>query len=162
MLRTYALYREEDLRPLARMFPEGITLCSSELMAGKEHVREVLSQASEYWKRGQFLARNRSIDLLMRITCQSQISQATAASHLEKTNSVVFMGLVGERSEALDILSKIDTAMEGRGSRDDSLLEMNQKKAAYLRKLHRLPSSYPLTKLLVFLQEKSVLLSFER
>ncbi len=150
-----------DFIPLVRKLPEKIVLCSPNLIAGKEHVRRDLFQAAMYWGRGISLARNKSLDLLMRISCQSQIEKAIELSGISETDRIAIFGLAASPrvfEASVSLLENYDSAIK----RDDSFLELNFKKARFLRKLHNFPPSCSYEQLLVYLRERSVLLILDR
>ena len=69
---AWKLKTKKDLSSIARSLPDGVTIFSTTITAGQAHLKGVLVQASESSNRGFALARNDAIDLLMRLTCQSQ------------------------------------------------------------------------------------------
>jgi tRNA threonylcarbamoyladenosine modification (KEOPS) complex Cgi121 subunit len=148
-----------DLTSLAKSMPDGVVICDSSMVAGIEHLEQVLVQANELWGRGGEIARKKSIDLLMRITGQSQISEAIALSRLERTNSFVTFGIVASRDHIEESLELIKTRFP-RSRRNDSLLDLDRKKENLLRKAHNLPSKLSKSQLVVALKEKSALLVF--
>ena len=87
--------------------------CDIEIIAGPEHIEGVLNQAAEYWDRNETLAKNRSIDLLMRITCKKQIIEAVSASGLSRTGAVAIFGYVGNESHIEKSEEIIRTLVEG-------------------------------------------------
>ena len=91
---AYSLDDFQNLTPLTSSLPDGVVLCDSEIVAGIDHVEQILFQASDYWQRKGKIARKKSIDLLMRITCQRQINDAIILSKISKTKSVVIFGIV--------------------------------------------------------------------
>jgi tRNA threonylcarbamoyladenosine modification (KEOPS) complex Cgi121 subunit len=148
-----------DLAPLTKSLSEAVVVCDSNIVAGTAHIEQVLLQAHEYWKRHGEIARKKSIDLLMRITCQRQISDAIALSKIEKTNVCAIFGIV----RTIDMIGKSLKVIESNfpsAQRDDTLLDMGKKKTEFLRNVHRLPKSFNKSKVLVALEERSVLLVF--
>ena len=144
---------------IAKSLAEGVVACSPMYIAGTEHIRRVLDHAAEYWVRKMFIARNRSIDLLMRVTCQSQISKALMASKGTNLKELAIFGLSQNQKD----MEKVAIAMEKAGGvREDSLLELSSGKEAFLRKLHGIPSRCPRTQIVDLLGEKSVLLIFAK
>ncbi len=160
-LRGYHVESKIDLRPVTKRFKEGIVLCSADLVAGPMHVRRISVQAWEYWRRGYNLARNKSIDLLMRVTCQSQIASATRLSNLIGPGRVVLFGIVQNKEDAEEA-EEILIKFEGGIRRDDAVSRLTREKASKLRNLHKIPFSCTKEMLINLLQEKSILLSFEK
>lgn len=156
---AYHFSRETDLRNVVSQFPEGVVACSSSFVAGKEHVDSLLAHSAESWARYTFLAHNRSIDLLMRITCQRQISKAVDASGIRSSRDVALFGLANEVSQ----ISFAETLMKSSGgSRDDSLLELDAKKIRFLKEFHSLPIWVETERIPQLLQEKSAILVFSK
>jgi tRNA threonylcarbamoyladenosine modification (KEOPS) complex Cgi121 subunit len=150
-----------DLQSVATRFPEGIVLCNPDLVAGTDHIMGVLNQAKEYWQRDESLARNRSIDLLMRITCKKQIAEAVASSRISKTNFVAIFGFAKTRTQ-IEKSEEIIRSIAKSSERDDEILSMNKKKLEYLKEFHKLPKWFDEAQLLIALNEKSVLLAFAK
>jgi tRNA threonylcarbamoyladenosine modification (KEOPS) complex Cgi121 subunit len=157
--KGFALEKAIDLTLVATSLPEGIVLCDSRLVAGPAHIRALLLQAAEYWARGLFLARNKSIDLLMRLSCQSQISQAIEMSNLRRAKSIALLGIVNDPKQIDDAGSEI---MRLGGKPSDSGLFLTKKKEKFLRNLHGLPDAITSDQLPLMLAEKSVLLIFDK
>ncbi len=153
-------FREyQDLSSFSKRLKEGITICSPKYIAGPEHVRRILVQANEYWKREITLARNRSIDLLMRITCQSQIASALKFSNLSHTKQIAIFGLSQSASDAEQSCSAIISLG---AIRDDDLLRLTAVRKRFLSKFHNLPENYSVNKIIDYLEEESVLLAFSK
>ena len=150
-----------DLASYARSLPEGIVLCDPKLIAGTEHLEAVLLQTAEYWKRNQRLVRNGSIEILMRLACKSQITEAVKASNISDTDKVALVGLASSQKQVekliQDLLSEYVSAKI-----DPDLLRLGVGKARSLKKLHGLPSWLTNGQLQTALQEKSVLLIFSK
>ncbi len=149
-----------DLQPTAKRLPEGVVVCCAKIVAGPQHMDAILNQAREYWKRGEFLARNRSIDLLMRITCQRQISEAVSASEIDKAREIALFGLVTHESQ-IRKSTEIIEAVSRHLVRDDDMMMLDRNKLEYLRKFHKLPTWFSETQLVTALKERSVLLIFK-
>lgn len=134
-------------------------LCSAKIVFGPEHAREILIQAAESWSRDLPLARNKSIDLLMRISCQSQITEAIKASELEKSRDIALLGLVKTVSE----IQHIERGLFSKGAkRKDSVILPNKRKENSLRKLHDFPESVSKDQLSYLLAEKAALLILDK
>lgn len=157
--RGYLFERPTDLTTISKSLPEGTAVCSSMFVAGIDHLEFVLRQAAEYWARGYFLARNRSIDLLMRITCQRQISRALEVSGVREISEVAVYGL--SRGEA-SVSSSEEMLTELGAIRNDAKLELNPQKLSFLKKFHQLPEWVPRDRLALILQEKALGLVFEK
>ena len=148
-----------DLAPFTISLPETVVVCDSNIIAGTEHIEQVLFQAHEYWKREGEIARKKSIDLLMRITCQRQISDAIVLSKIEKTDVCAIFGII----RSIDMIGKTLQLIVSNfpsAQRDDTLLDMGKRKTEFLKKVHHLPKSFSKSKVLVALKEKSALLVF--
>ncbi|MHB1867562.1 MAG: KEOPS complex subunit Cgi121 [Nitrososphaerales archaeon] len=146
-----------DVRSASKRLPEGVIICTPKLIAGQDHIDGILSQAKEYWLRGETLARNKSIDLLMRITCQRQISDAVIASGISNADALAIFGIVkteSEIKEGVEIIRSVAKDM----IRSDDLLSLDNEKQKFLQKFHTLPSWLSKDQLVVALKEKSVLL----
>lgn len=150
-----------DLSGVAKGLPDGIAISSPKLVAGVAHVNEILIQAKECWHRNQQLARSKSIDLLMRITCKGQISEAIASSGITNANSIVIFGFAKDKSQIQTAVELIST-VAGVTRRSDHLLEMSREKSKFLREFHKLPKWFNDNQILVALKEKSVLLVFAK
>lgn len=158
-MMSFKLNEQVDLHSTAKSCPEGIVLCSPVLIAGSGHIEGILSQAKEYWTRGEALARNKSIDLLMRITCKKQILEAVDSSGLSNAESVAIFGYAdgkGQIEKSIEAIRLLANGLE----RCDELLGMSEKKGAYLRKFHTLPKWMNDDQVVVALKEKSALLVF--
>ncbi len=160
--RAYNLPSELNLRSISKELKEGTVICDPQVIAGKEHVYEILAQALEYWNRGLIVARNRSIDLLLRITGQTQIAEAIRLSKIEKNSNVVFFGLVQNKGEAIECLELFERLLGPGLVRNDSLIQLDRRKELVLKKMHNIPSAFPRQKIPALLQERAILLSFER
>ena len=160
-LSAFELDSCSDLSMVAKQLPEGVAICSPKLVAGREHIVGVLNQAEAAWTQNIHLARNRSIELLMRNTCRNQISDAVVLSGLSKSKDIAMFGLVNDRDDA-DKARKIIEVNTGPLNRNDDLLLLNKTKTLFLKRLHRLPSSFDNSQLLTALREKSVLLVFAK
>jgi|SRR5579872_32468 len=155
----FSLSGKSDLTPLTRTLPDGVVICDSRVIGGIEHLEQVLFQATEYWLRGGEIARKKSIDLLMRITCQRQINDAIDISKINATDSFAIFGIVKSTAEIEEILQLV-TARYPSAKRKDSLLAVDRAKLNFLRKLHRLPKSATKDQIIVAIKEKSALLVF--
>lgn len=160
-VRSFKLPGIKDLRKIVKLFPEHIVLCTSRIVAGPEHAFSVLYQTNECVKRDISLARNRSIDMLMRISCQRQISEAMSISALSKTGELALFGFVPNLT-SIDDAERLVCNEIADTKRDDSLLLLTKEKAKYLKQLHKLPDLLSDDQLLVALKEKSVLLVLDR
>ena len=156
---AFEFARETDLRPLSLSFDEGVAICAAKCIGGVEHALRITRQAHESWRRGIFLARNRSIDLLMRLTCQSQISTALSISGLNKIKEVALVGVANDRN-AIDGQSSL--LLCAGAPRKDSLLNLSEDKKEYLKKIHKLPMKCSDSQLLGFLEEKAALLALSK
>jgi tRNA threonylcarbamoyladenosine modification (KEOPS) complex Cgi121 subunit len=158
-LRAYKFVQVKNLKDTASKLTEGIALCSPKLLGGKDHAKLVLIQALEYWKRNQSLARNRSLDLLMRISCTSQIESAIDMSSLDVAKKVAVIGL----AENAEIIEEVERALKDMGGlRDDRLFALGKSKELFLRKIHKIPDIVKSDHVADWLAEKSILLALER
>lgn len=158
---AFDLGNKMNLAKIAEQLPKSVVLCTSKIIAGIEHVSAILDQTSESSKRGINLARNKSIELLMRITCQSQITEAITTSGITDINELAIFGFVGNESifsDALHIIASNGIQL----FRNDKLLSLTKEKAMRLKQLHSLPIGLSRDELLVSLKEKSALLVFDR
>ena len=160
-LSAFELGSVHDLRTVAKQLPVGVVICSPKLVAGVEHIVVFLNQAVASWTQNIHLARNRSIDLLMRITCRNQISDAVIISGLARTKNIAMFGLVNDTNDE-DRARRTIEECSGHLNRNDDLLLLNKKKELYLKRLHKLPSDFDAIQLLAALKEKSVLLVFAK
>ncbi|MHB1908244.1 MAG: KEOPS complex subunit Cgi121 [Nitrososphaerales archaeon] len=154
----YRLDHVRDLTTFAKSLPEGIAICTADHIAGRKHLENVLTQAAESFDRGIFLARNRSIDLVMRITGQSQISKALDTSGLKDASRVAVFGLSSTKKQ----IKNVELLLGKMGSRDDSVLDMNSRKEKLLRQFFLLPSLIKKDQIPLLLSEKSVTLVFPK
>lgn len=157
---AFTLKTESNLSLTAKELPEGITICSPMMVAGIAHIDGVLKQATEYWNRKIQLARNKSIDLLMRVTCQGQIAKAVELSKISRTNEVAVFGLAAKDSEIEEALASLETKFGA--ARSDDLLVLNEEKERYLKQVHSLPESLSTDQIVPILLERSVLLVFSK
>ena len=148
-----------DLAPLTGSLPEAVVVCDSSMVAGIEHLEQVLFQAHEFWKGGGGLAKKKSIDLLMRITCQRQISDAISLSKIENASNIAIFGIVKSRELVEKSLQLIFSRFPS-AKREDTLLELGKQKTEFLRKVHGLPRSLTRSQIVVALKERSALLVF--
>jgi tRNA threonylcarbamoyladenosine modification (KEOPS) complex Cgi121 subunit len=160
-MTAYKLNGIFDLRSTARSLPEGVVVCDIEIIAGPEHIEGVLKQAAEYWDRNETLAKNRSIDLLMRITCKKQIIEAVSASGLSRTGAVAIFGYVGDESHIEKSEESIRTLAKDSEEKEE-LLSPGQERQNHLKEFHKLPGWLSKDQLLIALKEKSVLLIFAK
>jgi tRNA threonylcarbamoyladenosine modification (KEOPS) complex Cgi121 subunit len=156
---AYSLNDFQDFTPLTGSLPDGIVLCDSGIVAGVDHIEQVLFQASDYWQRKGKIARKKSIDLLMRITCQRQINDAIVLSKISKTRSVVIFGIVKSPPIAENTLHLLESQYP-LAKRNDDLIELDKEKIKSLKELQHLPKSLSGDQLRVALKEKSALLVF--
>ncbi len=160
-MTAYKLNGIFDLRSTAKSLPEGVVVCDPELIAGPEHVEGIVNQAAEYWDRNEALAKNRSIDLLMRVTCKKQIADAVSASGISRTGAIAVFGYVGNEShieKSEEIIRTFAKDLEAK----DELLSLSQKRQKYLKEFHKLPRWLNEDQLLIALKEKSALLVFAK
>jgi tRNA threonylcarbamoyladenosine modification (KEOPS) complex Cgi121 subunit len=148
----YTFRTKKNLKDEAEKFPEGTVLCSSGLVAGKQHIEWILRQAAESWAAGSFLAKNKSIDLLIRISCQRQITKALQASALGQVSEVIAFGLPRFKQSQCLVESRL---VELGAIRNDQVIDLDDKKVKYLLKFHRLPRWITPYQLPGFLLEKS-------
>lgn len=158
---AYDLGGVQNLSSVAKELPEGTAICQPRMIAGFEHLQGILQQAREHWHRGQLLARNRSIDLLMRITCKRQISEAIVASGIERCDTIAIFGLVDSEAHAEQAMRIMESRV-GSVQRRDELLLLTKDKEKYLKSLHKLPSTLSRDQLLSVLRENSALLIFSK
>ncbi len=157
--RAFRFKDYRDLSSFSLNLNPGIALCLPKYIAGSEHVRRILVQASEYWKRETILARKRSIDLLMRITCQSQIASALKLCNISCIKQIAMFGLVQSASD-VELLSSDINSLGGFPA--DDLLRLTSVKKEFLSKFHNLPEQCNTSQLIDYLEEKSVLLVFSK
>ncbi len=158
---AFRLKQKSDLTSFAKTLPNGVVLCDAGIVAGLDHVEAILLQTLEYWTRDERLVRNGSIEILMRLSGKSQISEAIGASHIQSTDSVALLGLLSNGEDVLEAVNRFQTNFST-ATLDSKLLELNRRKAKLLKKDHGLPASLPDKDLLVALQELSVLLIFSK
>lgn len=149
----------KDLTQVAKDLEEGISICASKFIAGPRHLKNVLYQASEYWRRGKRLARNPSIDLLMRVLCQSQISKAVELSQVSFAREIAVFGISKQPSSLEGVF---DTLVKVGGKGNDKLLEITVQKAKFLKEFHGLPNACNEDQICDLLVEKSALLVFSK
>ena len=157
-VRGYRFHGSVDLKEVASRLPQGIALCTPSLIAGEEHAKAVLTQAQEYWNRGLSLARNRSIDLLMRISCRSQIELAIKMSSIESAKKIAMLGI----ADSTGIEDAEHRLSENGGKRNDSVISLHKGKEKFLRRTQEIPDSINTDQFSSWLAEKSILLSLER
>lgn len=157
--RGIDLKKNNDLTPLVKKLPEYTVLCTPILVAGGEHVKATLIQSVESWERGIELARNRSIDILLRLTAMGQISEAIQLSKISNTDTLAVIGLLPGPGDAE---STVNTILEycPNAERNDMLLSLTEEKEKYLRRIHSI--SYAKIDLMLFLEEKSALLNLSK
>jgi tRNA threonylcarbamoyladenosine modification (KEOPS) complex Cgi121 subunit len=131
------------------------------MIAGIEHVEAILIQTKEYFDRNERLVRNGSLDILMRITCQKQISEAISASKIANTETVAILGLVNSEKDIESAIYRLYSTCKA-AITDNSLLELNKEKATKLKQFHQLPGTLSRERLQTALQERSILLMFSK
>jgi tRNA threonylcarbamoyladenosine modification (KEOPS) complex Cgi121 subunit len=156
---AFSLDMYQDLTSLTRRIPDGVVVCDSRMIGGIEHLEHVLFQANDYWLRNAELARKKSIDLLMRITCQRQINDAIDLSKISRTDSFALFGMVKSIATLEKLLQEV-TTFSPRAKRNNALLELDREKVDFLKKVHKLPKALGKDRVLVALKEKSALLVF--
>ena len=159
---AWKLCAKRDLSSMTRNLPDSVAIFSTEISAGQAHLKGVLVQASESSDRGITLARNSAIDLLMRLTCQSQIKEAMRVSDISSTQEVGAFGFVVQNENIDSKIEKVEAILGDISDRDDLLLDMSNAKAEYLKKLHSIPQSFTDSQVVDFLLEKSSLLCFSK
>jgi len=137
-----------------------VVVCDTLNIAGLEHAEAILLQTREYWQRNQKLVRNGSIEILMRLSGKKQISEAVEASGIRETDSVALLGLANVE-EIPKLVEFFQTTFQN-SMQDLKLLDLDREKARRLKKAHGLLASLPDKKLLIALQELSVLLIFSK
>jgi tRNA threonylcarbamoyladenosine modification (KEOPS) complex Cgi121 subunit len=156
---AFKLEKKSDLSAVAKKMPERVAICNPILIAGFSHLEGVLRQASVSWNHRIELARNTSIDLLMRISGRRQIAEAIALSSLDKADRFAVFGMLDSEeriSELFDMIGRLPGVM----SRDDRLLLMDQTKRKRLLSIHSLPKWLGEDQLVTILREESVILPF--
>jgi tRNA threonylcarbamoyladenosine modification (KEOPS) complex Cgi121 subunit len=138
-----------------------VVICDSGIIAGIEHVESILLETKEHWKRNEKLVRNGSIEILMRLTCKSQITEAIEASGIKEANSVALLGLLSSENDVKKTVNEFMSEVETTGQ-DLKFLEIDRQKASKLKRLHKLPNNLTKDQLQIALQEKSVLLIFSK
>jgi tRNA threonylcarbamoyladenosine modification (KEOPS) complex Cgi121 subunit len=131
---AFALKEKKDLTETVKSLPEGVVICNPRIVAGMEHVQAILLQTKEYWKRDERLARNRSIEILLRLCCRGQISEAVDASGIKETDEVALLGFVASEAEAKQISDKFERDFQA--SPDLELLSLTPEKSAWLSHFH--------------------------
>ena len=159
---AWKLSAKRNLSSVTNKLPENVTIFSTKISAGQAHLKGVLVQASESSKRGLTLARNSSIDLLMRLTCQSQIKDAMRISGISSIQKIGAFGFALDDEDLGLRIQRVEAVLGRALEREDSLLEMNLAKRKFLRKLHSIPQSFPDSRIADFLLEKSSLLCFSK
>lgn len=145
-----------NLSKIAESLPEATIASDPKLLAGVEHIKLVILQAITSWDQGIVLARNKSLDLLMRFTSKKQISEAIKASNLQDTKQISLVGVTTSEDEACDRYNAFRSSLPKNASRDDSLLDLTEAKKATIVKLHQLKTD---RMLVLKLQELSALLN---
>lgn len=158
-VRGFRFRQRQDCSTVAKMLEEGVAICAPKYIAGPEHVRRILIQASEYWRLEKKLARNKSIDLLMRITCQSQISSALKLSGVSYAKQLALFGLIENAREADRWCSRL---LAAGAIPDDSILKLTSERELFLKRFHDLPRWCMGSQIVDLLEEKSVLLVFSK
>ncbi len=158
---SFSLPTRTDLSGYVKTLPEGVVICDSGIIAGIEHVESILLETKEHWKRNEKLVRNGSIEILMRLTCKSQITEAIEASGIKEANSVALLGLLSSENDVKKTVNEFVSEVETTGQ-DLKFLEIDRQKASKLKRLHKLPNNLTNDQLQIALQEKSVLLIFSK
>lgn len=120
-----------DLSTLAKSLPEVTVICTPTMILGCKHLDRVMTQALDCWQRGLVFAKKRSIDLLMRLTCQSQIDEATTASGIRNASSIAAFGLAPSEPEINSTIKFVQNSIGERAVRNDKLLDPNTTKIQY-------------------------------
>ncbi|MHB8699799.1 MAG: hypothetical protein ACYC7D_02125 [Nitrososphaerales archaeon] len=131
---------QRDFSKVTSFLSEGTILCHSQLCAGLPHIKRIFLQALTSWENGIELARNKSLDLLARVTLRPQISEAIKVSQISRTNTLAFLGIAKDASEASSSYNRFLDLIGDKVIRDDSLLNLNISKIEYLTGLHGLDS----------------------
>jgi tRNA threonylcarbamoyladenosine modification (KEOPS) complex Cgi121 subunit len=158
---AFQLSEKTDLTTFAKTLPEGVVLCDTKIIAGISHIEAILLQTREYWRRKQKLVRNGSIEILMRLSGQGQISEALEVSGIKDSASVAFLGLANNEKDIENLLNKFRTNFPT-ALQNQSLLKLDRKKASFLKRIYKLPRSFTYELLVIALQERSVLLIFSK
>jgi tRNA threonylcarbamoyladenosine modification (KEOPS) complex Cgi121 subunit len=158
---AFKLKEKSDLTEYARSLPQGIIVSDSDIVAGLDHIEAVLLQTHQYWKRNLKIARNGSIEILMRLSCKKQIADAVLASAIKNTDSVALLGFAKDGIELERLIDDFRSTWNP-VKQDIGLLNLSREKAALLKKFHGLPASMSKKRLQVALEEMSVLLIFSK
>lgn len=150
-----------NLTDYAKRLPEGIVLCDSKMVASTQHIESILLQTIESWKRNIRLVRNGSIEILMRVTCRGQISEAVRLSGIENIKEVALFGLTRSINRVREVIRNFSLSFEN-AIEDPSLLDLTSSKSKRLKELHGLPKTLKIEDLQTALQERSVLLVFSK
>lgn len=130
------------------------------LAAGVTHLLMVVQQAWSAWQQGSSMARKFEVEVLLRLVCTTQISEAMQRGRVGPKDRELILILVGRSLQRKRILA----LAQHYGTVDTSIIEPDAKRLAFLRNIHLISSAledatrgfrYPLPSLLA---EKSALL----
>lgn len=111
---------------LKKHFEGTIQLLDARGIAGKEHIYHATLHALLAFQRKENIAKDLGLEICIRTSAQRQITKALDMIGLKKGNTEVCAVLIGENN--------FKTSLEEfLGSRDDSILEPNEK---YLKRLY--------------------------
>jgi tRNA threonylcarbamoyladenosine modification (KEOPS) complex Cgi121 subunit len=108
-----------------------IQVMAADAVFGLEHVHRIAQMALESENRKIMLAKKVETDLLLRMACTRQISEAIARAGLKKAKSACIVALSGDHDASRDFEKWLDTEFEV----DDSVLEQTVKKKIRLSKM---------------------------
>ncbi|MFN3622041.1 MAG: KEOPS complex subunit Cgi121 [Nitrososphaerales archaeon] len=125
---------EALINKLKQIHTHHIVLLNAKFIAGRRHIELLLKQTVEAEKRGLTYAKQREIDLMARVACETQLKKAIDKVGLKPQKmDLVALVLDGDNfpSEATQILKTI-------GTFDDSVIELKGEKVKLLLSEHNL------------------------
>ncbi|HEY7734955.1 MAG TPA: KEOPS complex subunit Cgi121 [Nitrososphaera sp.] len=131
-----------------------IQVMAADAVFGLEHVHRIGQMALESQSRKIMLAKKVETDLLLRMACTRQISEAIARAGLKKAKSACIVALSGDHGENRGFEKWVDREFEV----DDSVLEQTMKKKIRLSKMLGISASCGKEYLLDCLVERAAIL----
>ena len=127
--------REFILKAKAAVDPSLVQFFDATSIAGPEHLTFATINALKTFKQGRGLAKSLEVEILLYVSAQRQISEAIRRTGLREDSSEVAAVLIADNDRGLVYAEERLVAFMP-GKRDDSVLNVSEKKRDWLMKLY--------------------------
>lgn len=147
---------------LKNICPHPIVLLNARFVAGRRHLELLLRQTVEAEKRGLLYARQREIDFMARVACETQLKKAVDKVGLRAQRMDVAAVLLNGGLFPREVMQLLSTL----GTLEDSVIDLNEGKTELLVSEHNLREMLRFTPieedaLAYLMAEKAALLACE-